>query len=66
VIKRPTIADTVMDPDGLNQFRFSVGASAIGRFDAWVLFHKDEKGKITHITVWSPRLMHHRFDRIEP
>ncbi len=66
VIKRPTIADKVAEPDGLNQFRFFTEGSMDGGYDAWMLFHKDEKGNITHFTVWHPRLMHHRFDRIEP
>jgi len=35
-------------------------------FDAWILFHKDQKVNITHFTVWFPRMMHHRLDRIVP
>ncbi len=66
-IKRPTVADTLIDPDGLNQFHLIIQGSPVGGgADGWILFHKDEKGKITHFTVWNTRLMHHRFDRIEP
>ena len=66
VIKRPTIADTVIEPDGLNQFLIKIDKYPGIPFDAWILFHKDEKDRITHFTVWHPRLMHHRFDRIAP
>jgi CubicO group peptidase (beta-lactamase class C family) len=66
VIKRPTIADTIIEPDGLNQFRFTIDKGPGGGFDAWMLFHQDEKRRITHFTVWHPRMMHHRFDKLEP
>jgi CubicO group peptidase (beta-lactamase class C family) len=64
IIKRPTVADKFIEPDGLNQFRFTIDKSVRGGFDAWILFHTDEKGNITHFTVWHVRLMHHRFDRL--
>ncbi|MGH9949815.1 MAG: serine hydrolase domain-containing protein, partial [Pyrinomonadaceae bacterium] len=52
VIKRPTVADTVIDPDGLNQFHLIIqGSSSGGGSDGWMLFHKDKNGKITHFTV---------------
>jgi CubicO group peptidase (beta-lactamase class C family) len=66
VVKRPTIADTVIEPDSLNQFHIKIEKYPGIPFDAWILFHKNEKGNITHFTVWHPRLMHHRFDRIAP
>ncbi len=65
VIKRPTIAGTFIEPDGLDQFRFTIDRDPGGGFDAWMLFHRDDKGKITHFTVWHPRVMHHRFDKIQ-
>lgn len=64
IIKRPTIADTVIEADGLNQFHFKIESYPGVSSDAWVLFHKNQKGRITHLTVWSQRNMHHRFDRI--
>ncbi len=66
VIKRPTIPDTVVEPDGLNQFLIKIDKYPGIPFDAWILFHKNDKGNITHFTVWQTRLMHHRFDRIAP
>ena len=29
----------------------------------WIRFHENEDGEVTHLTVWNPRLMNHRFDR---
>jgi CubicO group peptidase (beta-lactamase class C family) len=64
IIKRPTVADTIIEPDGVNQFLIKIETYPGIPSDAWILFHKNEKGNITHFTVWDLRLMHHRFDRI--
>jgi hypothetical protein len=66
VIKRPTVADTIIEPESINQFQIKIEQYPDSGFDAWMLFHKDQKGNITHFTVWFPRMMHHRFDRIAP
>ncbi|MEO5590802.1 MAG: serine hydrolase domain-containing protein [Gemmatimonadaceae bacterium] len=67
VIKRPTIADTVLEPDTQDQFILSIEVypGTVGG-DAAVRFHDDGQGHITHLTVSHPRLMHHRFDRVGP
>jgi hypothetical protein len=66
VIKRPTVADTVIEAESINQFQLKIEQYPDSGFDAWILFHKDQNGNITHFTVWFPRMMHHRFDRIAP
>ncbi len=66
VVKRPTVADTIIEPESINQFQIKIEQYPDISFDAWILFHKDQKGNITHFTVWFPRMMHHRFDRIAP
>ncbi len=65
IIKRPTIADTAIDPHELNQFLIPISRSPGSSFPAYLLFHKNDKGDITHFTVWHTRLMHHQFDKIE-
>ncbi len=67
VIKRPTIADTVIEPDTQNQFILSIDVNpeVVGG-DALLRFHEDGEGNITHLSVSHPRLMHHRFDRVGP
>lgn len=64
VIKRYNLPDVEMKADGLNQFHY-LGEKYVGAaFDSWILFNKDKDGKISGFTVWSERVMHHRFDRI--
>ena len=66
VLKRPTIADTVLEPEITNQFILKIETFYAGQSDdGRVLFHKDANGNFTHFTVWHPRLMHHRFDKVE-
>jgi len=49
----------------MNQFH-CIGEKYPGAgFDRWLLFNKNDKGEITHLTVWSGRVMHHRFDRVK-
>ncbi|MBX3267713.1 MAG: beta-lactamase family protein [Acidobacteria bacterium] len=66
VLKRPTVADTILEPDGENTFRFIMedGHTPGQGFNSWVKFHLDRKGNPTHLTVGFPRLMDHRFDRV--
>jgi len=63
VLKRATMPDTIMEPDGENQFHY-IGEKGPGDgFDQWILFNKDEQGNITGFAVWSNRVMHHRFEK---
>jgi CubicO group peptidase (beta-lactamase class C family) len=63
VIKRPTIADKYLDPVSENEFLLIFENYAWAPQESWVRFHKDAQGKVTHLTVSHPRLMHHRFDK---
>ncbi len=65
VLKRNTLPDAILDPDGLNQFHYIAEKYPGSGFDQWLLFNKDDKGNITGITVWSARVMHHQFDKID-
>lgn len=63
VLKRNTLPDALMEPDGLNQFHYIAEKSPGSAFDQWLLFNKDDKETITGITVWSARVMHHQFNK---
>jgi hypothetical protein len=64
VLRRATLSDVTIEPDGLNQFHY-ISEKGLGQaFDQWLLFKKDAKGNITGITVWSERVMHHEFDKV--
>lgn len=65
VLKRNTLPDAIIEPDGLNQFHYIAEKSPGSAFDQWLLFNKDDKGTITGITVWSARVMHHEFEKKE-
>ncbi len=63
VLKRATMPDAIIEPDGENQFHY-IGEKYKGAgFDQWILFTKNATGEITGLTVWSARVMHHRFDK---
>ncbi len=63
VIKRPTIADKVLEPETENEFLLIFDNFSWSQQESRVRFHKDSQGKVTHLTVSHPRLMHHRFDK---
>lgn len=63
VLKSSNLPDIELEPDGLNQFHFISEKYPGIAFDSWILFNKDDQGEITHLTAWSGRLMHHRFDK---
>jgi len=65
VLKRATMPDKVIAPDGENQFHYIGEKSPGAGFDQWVLFNKNSNGEITGLTVWSARVMHHRFDKVK-
>lgn len=64
IVKRPTIADMELLPDLKGEFRLTMEDRVGHGFDAWVNFHSDKNGKVTHLTVHYPRLMDHRFDKV--
>jgi CubicO group peptidase (beta-lactamase class C family) len=65
VLRRATMPDAVIEPDGENQFHYITEKGPGDGFDQWILFNKDAQGKITGLTVWSSRVMHHRFDKVK-
>lgn len=64
VLKRTTIPDTIIEPDGLNQFHYLGEKSAGAAFDQWMRFNTNAQGAITGFTVWSGRVMHHEFEKV--
>ncbi|MGZ8553449.1 MAG: serine hydrolase domain-containing protein [Chitinophagaceae bacterium] len=63
VLKRATMPDAVVEPDGENQFHYIAEKGPGNGFDQWILFNKNPAGKIIGLIVWSARVMHHRFDK---
>ncbi len=63
VLERATMPDAIMEPDGENQFHYIAEKNPGDGFDQWILFNKDIQGTITGLTVWSTRVMHHRFEK---
>lgn len=64
VIRRPTISDKVLVPDGEYKFLFEMEAGG----DSWyvvALFTKNKKGKIDGLNMQHVRMMHHRFDKVK-
>ncbi len=65
VLKRATMPDAIVEPDGENQFHYIAEKSPGSGFDQWILFNKDAQGNITGLIVWSSRVIHHRFDKVK-
>ena len=64
IIRRPTISDKLLIPDGENKFLFEM--EAVG--DRWYVvaqFTKNEKGEVDGINMQHVRMMHHRFDKVK-
>jgi len=55
--------DAVIEPDGKNQFHYIAEKGQGAGFDQWIRFNKNTSGIITGLTVYSARVMHHRFDK---
>ncbi len=65
VLKRATMPDAIIEPDGENQFHYIAEKNPGDGFDQWILFNKNTAGEITGLTVWSARVMHHRFNKVK-
>jgi CubicO group peptidase (beta-lactamase class C family) len=63
VLRAPTIADAPVEPYRENEFLLRTEKYPGVPARAWIRFHENDAGEVTHLTVWHPRLMHHRFDR---
>jgi CubicO group peptidase (beta-lactamase class C family) len=64
VVRGPTILDKPLIPDREDQFLIRLQKYPGFTFFASLHFHRDEQGRVTHMSVATPRLNHHRFDRI--
>jgi len=64
VLKRTTLPDLSIEPDGLDQFHYIAEKGRGVGFDQWLLFQKDGKGNVVGMTVWSMRVMHHEFVKV--
>jgi len=67
IIKRPTVADTKIIPERENTFLIKIEEYAYRESptNGWIRFYTNSSGAVTHLTVSHPRLMHHRFDKIQ-
>ena len=65
IVKRPTISEKVLQPGPGEEFTISIEYFEDFGADAWIRFHLNNIGDATHFTIRHPRLMHHRFDKVE-
>ncbi len=63
VLRAPTMADIRLEPYRENEFLLRHEKFRDVPYHMWIRFHENDAGAVTHLTVWTPRLMHHRFDR---
>ena len=64
VVIRPTIQDTLLEPDTSDTFLIWIEQYPGQQFDSYVRFHR-ENDKVSHLTISNPRLMGHRFDKVK-
>ncbi len=60
VIRRPTIAEKPLIPDGENRFLFESDG-----FYVVAVFTKNQKGNVDGIKMQHVRMMHHRFEKVK-
>lgn len=63
ILRAPTLAEVRLEPWQPGEFLLRLEKFPGVPFHVWVQFHPEVLGVPTHLTVWNPRLMHHRFDR---
>ena len=64
VVRAPTIAVLRLEPFRPGEFLLRHEKYAGAPAQYWVRFHETAAREIGHLTVWNPRLMNHRFDRV--
>jgi hypothetical protein len=64
VVKRPTIADKILYPSADGEFQLITDYGPYSS-DSWLRFYFNDNGEVSHFTVSSPRLMGHRFDKVQ-
>jgi len=65
IVKRPTIANKVLEPFYNNEFRLVIEFRENEESRVWIKFEYDATGKVSGFNVQNSRLMHHRFDKME-
>jgi hypothetical protein len=65
VVKRPTIADKVLEPFFDDEFRLNIEFWENDESRVWIRFYYNEAGEVNWFDVHNPRLMHHRFDKVK-
>lgn len=63
VLKRPTIADKIIEPGYDDEFKLPIQFHTNDESWAWIKFYFTEKGEVEYLDVRHGRLMHHRFDK---
>ena len=64
VVKRPTIADKIIEPSADGEFRLMTDYGPY-ESESWIRFYYTDNGNVSHFTISHPRLMHHRFDKVQ-
>jgi CubicO group peptidase (beta-lactamase class C family) len=65
IVRRPTVADVVIHPERINEFRLPYENRKGNWGVEWLQFFKDKDGKVTHFNRNEQRLMKNRFDKVE-
>lgn len=65
VVKRPTLPDKILEAGYDGDFMLEMEFHYDDKSPAWVKFFFDDAGNVSHFTVTSPRMMGHRFDKVE-
>lgn len=66
IVKRPTIADKVLEPYSLDEFKLPTDFQETNyEVNFRVHFYFNDTGIPTHFDVRHGRLMHHRFDKVD-
>jgi CubicO group peptidase (beta-lactamase class C family) len=63
VLKRPTIADKVIEPGYNEEFKLPIQFHMDDESWGWIKFYFTEKGEVEYLDIRHSRLMHHRFDK---
>lgn len=65
VVKRPTIADKILEPMYDDEFRLNIEFWPDDESRVWIRFYYNDAGDVNWFDVHNPRLMHHRFDKVK-
>ncbi|MBA2500028.1 MAG: beta-lactamase family protein [Chitinophagaceae bacterium] len=64
VVKRPTIADKRIEPTADGEFRLMMDYGPY-ESESWIRFYFTDNGSVSYFTISHPRLMGHRFDKVQ-